>query len=94
LIANAAGQADTQAANVLNNPRIRAVDPANIQVPGEASYTITSRPFWQNAHQGIDAATFTRAPIYSRANCAACHSDAQSGLFYPANISIPKETAQ
>ena len=57
-----------------------------------APLAITATPFWKNTHRTIPDAVFARAPIYDNGNCAACHSDADSAAFYPANISIPKET--
>ena len=56
--------------------------------------TITETPFWKNTHRNIPEDVFKRAPIYGNGNCVACHSDAESGAFYPGNISIPKETTQ
>jgi hypothetical protein len=58
----------------------------------EQPLAITGTPFWKNTHRTIPDALFTRPPIYDNGNCAACHTDAESGAFYPANISIPKET--
>ncbi|NOX74927.1 MAG: cytochrome B [Alphaproteobacteria bacterium] len=77
LIANSADTVDTKPARVLAR-----VDPAN-------PIMLTKTPFWLATHDPIDDATFKRAPIYSRSNCAACHSDADSGAFYPGNIDIP-----
>lgn len=45
---------------------------------------------WQRIHRNIPKATFAAAPVYSKTNCAACHSDAASGWFYPGNIEIPE----
>ncbi len=53
---------------------------------------ITETPFWKNTHRTIPDEIFASPPIYDNGNCAACHSDADSAAFYPANISIPKET--
>ncbi len=53
---------------------------------------ITETPFWKNTHRTIPDTVFARPPIYDNGNCIACHSDADSAAFYPANISIPKET--
>jgi len=80
LFENAADSVDTKPAHVFSrtNP--------------EAPLAITGTPFWKNTHRAIPDAVFTRPPIYDNGNCVACHSDAESGAFYPANISIPKET--
>ena len=79
LSANAAETADTKPANVFRQTSASAPD------------SITQTQFWRRTHHRIPEALFSRAPIYSNTNCAACHSDAKTGLFYPANISIPKE---
>jgi len=82
LVANAAETTDTRAAHVF-----RSTNP-------EYPFTITKTRFWQRTHARIDPLVFTSKPVYTRANCAACHDDNASGMFYPGNISIPKETQQ
>lgn len=77
---HAAETADTYPAHAFSEP-----DPAAV---GQ----ITASPGWKAIHAGIDAPEFKRRPIYTAANCAACHKDAESGLFSPLAISIPKET--
>lgn len=79
LAQNGAETTDTKPAHV-----IAATDP-------NAPFSLTKGRFWKRHHRAIDPATFARAPIFSRSNCAACHQDAQSGLFYPPNIHIPEE---
>ncbi|MFQ5438680.1 MAG: cytochrome B, partial [Paracoccaceae bacterium] len=80
LVANASETADTRAAHVF-----RRTDPAH-------PFTITKTPFWVQRHAALDPALFTAKPVYSRANCPACHTDAAQGLFHPASISLPKES--
>ncbi len=82
LTANAAESVDTKPAHVLR------------RMAGNAPFTITETPFWKQTHRNIPDTVFRRPPIYDNGNCTACHSDAESGRFYPANISIPKETQQ
>ncbi|TCO69384.1 cytochrome b/b6 domain-containing protein [Rhodovulum euryhalinum] len=60
----------------------------------EAPATLTEAPAWKRLHGDLPDALFDRAPIFSRANCAACHADAATGRFSPFAISIPKETAE
>jgi len=79
LVQNAAETADTKASH-----RLRATDPA-------APYTLTRTRYWIAKHRDIAEAVFNRPPVFSRANCAACHSDAQSGQFYPPNATYPNE---
>ncbi len=55
---------------------------------------LTETRFWKRTHRDIPDATFTRKPVLSRANCRACHADAETGWFSPFQISIPKETLQ
>ncbi len=79
LAANAAETVDTKPAHMLRH------------MADNAPFTITETPFWKLTHKNIPDTVFTRPPVYDNGNCAACHSDAESGRFYPANISIPKE---
>lgn len=79
LTANAAESADTKPANAF-----RRLDPAS-------PYELTAAPFWKRMHGDIPDTVFSAKPVSSKANCAACHRDAESGAFYPANINIPKE---
>jgi len=82
LAQNSADTVDTRPAHLLAE-----TDPA-------APFTLTKTPFWRARHRAIADATFSRPPIYSRANCVACHRDADSGWFYPPNIQIPPEQTQ
>ena len=47
---------------------------------------ITATPGWQRMHRGIDPVLFRSHAVGSRANCAACHRDADSGRFDPQAI--------
>jgi cytochrome b len=60
----------------------------------EPPAALTETPAWRRLHGDLPAALFERAPILSRANCAACHADAASGRFSPFAISIPKEKTE
>ena len=77
LVGHAGETWDTEAA-----VRLRAVDPAQPQ-------RITATPFWKRAHRRIPAAVFARKSVVRQSNCAACHSDADSGIFEDDGISIP-----
>ncbi|HHI82194.1 MAG TPA: cytochrome B [Rhizobiales bacterium] len=68
---------DSEAANNLR--RVSPTDPLRI----------TASPYWQRRHKAISQAVFRQKNIASRANCAACHSDAASGHFDDENIAIP-----
>jgi len=51
---------------------------------------ITATPGWQRMHHAIDPALFRSHAVGSRANCAACHRDADGGRFDPQAISLPE----
>jgi len=50
---------------------------------------ITASPFWVKTHKFIPDSAFAAKPVYSKGNCFACHSDAESGWFYPGNVEVP-----
>jgi cytochrome b len=50
---------------------------------------ITETPYWIRKHQEIAAAQWARPWINSKANCEACHQDAQAGTFEDAAMHIP-----
>ncbi len=77
LAAYAAEAWDTEAAN-----RFRTVSAA-------APWRVTATPYWVRKHRGIAAARFAGPPVYSKANCAACHHDAASGRFDDQEIVMP-----
>jgi cytochrome b len=53
------------------------------------SLSITDAPAWKRIHQHLPDALFSEKDIGSKANCGACHEDAESGWFYPGQIEIP-----
>ncbi len=79
LVANAAETVDTKPAHLF----LRR-DPAD-------PLKITATPWWRRLHASIADSVFTAKVVGSRANCSACHQDAATGLFNPANIAIPKD---
>lgn len=79
LTANAAETVDTLPARLF----ARAPDDAR---------GIVDRPAWQRIHADLPDALFASRPVASRANCVACHADAETGRFSPFAITIPKET--
>jgi cytochrome b len=78
LVANAAETFDTESAN-----RFRVVAP-------DEPYRITSTPYWVNKHAGIAPDVFARKSVWSKANCNACHRDAESGRYDDQAIAIPE----
>ncbi len=71
---------DTEAANGL-----RRVDPTR-------PLRITASPYWRARHAAITDAQFESPAVGGKANCSACHRDAESGRFDDAAISIPQIT--
>lgn len=57
-----------------------------------AVIAITETAGWKRIHDDLPDGAFSAPPVYTRANCAACHSDAASGWFYPGNIDVPTQT--
>jgi cytochrome b len=78
LTANAAETWDTEAAN-----RLRVVSATE---PGR----ITAAPWWIRKHRHIADTVFKQNSVKSRANCSACHQDAERGTFAVQAIAIPK----
>ncbi len=57
--------------------------------PDAAPLRITDTPYWRAKHREIAAAVWRRPNVRSKANCAACHRDAQAGTFNDAAMAIP-----
>lgn len=79
LTAHAAETADTLPAHVFRRTETAA------------PVALTRTAFWQSWHASLPEAVFARRSVRSRANCAACHADAETGLFSAFSIAIPKE---
>lgn len=79
LTAHSAETADTWPARALS------------QTTPEAPFTVTQTRFWQHMHGDFPDEVFTDPAVAGRSNCAACHSDANRGLFSPFAIELPKE---
>ena len=52
---------------------------------------ITDTFFWRRKHGGLKAYVWKRASIESRANCVACHKEADIGIFWDKTVKIPKD---
>lgn len=59
--------------------------------PRETPLRITETLYWRDKHHKIGKPVWLRADIGSKANCAACHRDAERGVF--AGASIPRPVA-
>lgn len=56
------------------------------KVSPEDPLRITATPAWRRIHRHIEPATFGKPAVGSKANCTACHRDADSGRFAPQAI--------
>lgn len=66
----------------------------NSNIPAaESPLRITEVSYWKRKHDEIDKEVFKRKEIKSKANCGACHLDADQGTFEDADMRIPGETA-
>ena len=50
---------------------------------------ISSAAWWKKRHAGLAEAVFRAPAVGSKANCNACHKDAQTGRFDDVNIHVP-----
>jgi hypothetical protein len=57
---------------------------------GEAPLRITETAWFVGKHDEVPAATWKRAAVGSPANCAACHREADRGIFDEHSVRIPK----
>ena len=60
--------------------------------PADTPLRITETPYWVKKHRNITQAQWQSAAIKSKANCAACHLDAEAGTFLDAAMHIPAES--
>ena len=61
--------------------------------PEAAPLRITETPYWVKKHRDITAAQWKQPEVKSKANCAACHQDAEAGTFEDAAMQLPKGAA-
>jgi cytochrome b len=60
---------------------------------GATPLRITETPYWLKKHKEITEANWRLPQVKSKANCAACHQDAEAGTFEDAAMRIPKAAA-
>jgi cytochrome b len=60
--------------------------------PQDTPLRISETPYWVKKHRNITPAQWQSAAIKSKANCAACHLDADAGTFLDAAMHIPAES--
>lgn len=51
---------------------------------------ITETPYWVNKHSEITDPVWNSPKVKSKANCAACHLDAEAGTFEDAAMQLPR----
>ncbi|MDP2786549.1 MAG: cytochrome b/b6 domain-containing protein [Pseudomonadota bacterium] len=79
-VPNAAEQGATEAAWKINR-----------SVPANATpLRITETPYWLKKHREIAAADWKNPKVKSKANCTACHLDAEAGAYEDAAMRIPR----
>jgi hypothetical protein len=61
---------------------------------GAPPLRMTDTPFWKKKHRHIPARVFNSPAVGGKVNCAACHRDADTGLFRRTAIAIPKHAAK
>ena len=77
-------------ANAAEHSRTEAAYKINASVPaGSTPLRITATPYWITKHASIDAAVWARPSVKGKANCAACHVDAEAGTFEDSAMRIP-----
>jgi hypothetical protein len=79
LVNNAAEKSDREAAFKINRS-IKA---------GDAPLRTTETPYWINKHREIADSVWNSPKVKSKANCAACHLDADAGTFEDAAMQLP-----
>jgi cytochrome b len=57
---------------------------------GATPLRITETPYWIKKHKEVAAADWLLPQVKSKANCAACHLDAEAGTFEDAAMRIPQ----
>ncbi len=83
LVDNAADGHQTEAAFKIDQSVPKNVTPLRI----------TETPYWIRKHREIAASDWANPLVKSKANCAACHADADAGTFEDGAMQIPKAPA-
>ncbi len=80
LVNNAAEKSSREAAFKINRSIKAGVTPLRI----------TETPYWIAKHREIADSVWRSARVKSKANCAACHLDAEAGTFEDAAMKLPR----
>jgi len=73
-----------------NSPREAAYKIRESIPPSETPLRITQTPYWLAKHSDIEQSVWNLPSVKSKANCAACHLDAEAGTFEDAAMRIPR----
>jgi hypothetical protein len=77
--------------NAADKHQTEAAFKIDASVPASAApLRITETPYWVKKHRDVTAAEWTLPWIRSRANCEACHLDAQAATFEDGAMRIPR----
>ncbi len=77
--------------NAADKQRTEAAFKIGASVPASAvPLRISETPYWVKKHRGVTAAEWALPWIKSRANCEACHLDAQAATFEDGAMRIPR----
>lgn len=58
--------------------------------PGAAPLRISETPYWVHKHRSIEPSYWKHEKVKSKANCGACHEDADRGTFGHTAMHLPK----
>ena len=83
MTANSADQHQTEAAYKIEQSL----------APDSVPLRITETPYWVRKHSDIAAADWQSPQVKSKANCGACHLDAEAGTFEDGAMRLPKRAA-
>jgi hypothetical protein len=59
-------------------------------IAGETTLRVSETAWFQREHRKVDAATWKNPKVKSAANCAACHTAAETGDYRERGIRIPQ----
>ena len=76
-----------------NSADLRLTEPAvkiGLSIkPDAAPLRVTETPYWIKKHREITQTQWKQAEVKSKANCAACHQDAEAGTFEDGAMKMP-----
>jgi hypothetical protein len=61
--------------------------------PDAVPLRVTETPYWVRKHRDIAATEWQSPPVKSKANCGACHLDAEAGTYEDGAMRLPQGEA-